>query len=50
MPCSVKARGFFRVPPQFDVTFCDIKFAVTFGRRMPPPLDVPKWNIKFLNS
>lgn len=25
-PFSVKANGTLRVPPQLDITFCDIKF------------------------
>ena len=33
-PCSVKARGILRLPPQFadgelEVTICDLKFAVS---------------------
>lgn len=30
-PCSVKALGSFLVPPQLDVTFCDIKSLNSFS-------------------
>ena len=40
-PCSVKAEGDFLVPPQLDVTFCDIKFLNSFS---------DNWNIKSLGN
>jgi hypothetical protein len=37
-PCSVKARGRYRLPPQLEVTNCDLK------------LEAPHWSLKFSNS
>jgi hypothetical protein len=37
-PCSVKAYGAVRIPPQLEITIWDFK------------LEVPDWNLKFANS
>src|SRR5688572_1142696 len=37
IPCSVKAKGIFRTPPQLEVTICDFKFSISF---------LVNWNIK----